>query len=228
MFYRVKSNNGFFSDEEGNISGFGNITIRYHRKCYQNYTSTRNVSFRQFRENEPSEGMSAEEPIVRTRKSTVASDKTKCIFCNCVKRKCDNTLYNLSLELAQTICEIVSKINDCDLSTNVLQQDLIALEAKNHRNCLSAHKRRADRTDKQTESRPKPLDPYVEAFRELMNETDDDIRMGKAYEIQYEKCLKTFGITSYRNEKLKKRLTNCDFGGKLTFHKRQQELISQS
>ena len=113
------------------------------------------------------------------------------------------------------------------------QQDLIALEAKYHRNCLSAHKRRADRTDKQTESRPKPLDPYVEAFREVMNETEDDIRMGKAYEIttlriQYEKYLKTFGITSYRNEKLKKRLTNY-FGGKLIFHKptgaNQSELV---
>ena len=120
VFYRVKSNNGFVSDKEGNISGFGNITIRYHRKCYQNYTSTRNVSFRQFRENEPSEGTSAEEPIVRTRKSTVAFDKTKCIFCDCVKRKGDNTLYNVStLELAQTICEIASKIKDYDLSTKV-------------------------------------------------------------------------------------------------------------
>ena len=105
-------------------------------------------------------------------------------FFDCLKRKGDNTLYNVStLELAQTICEIASKISDYDLSTKVLQQDLIALEAKYHRNCLSAHKRRADRTDKQAESRPKPLDPYVEAFRELMNEAEDDIRMGKAYEI---------------------------------------------
>ena len=66
-----------------------------------------------------------------------------------------------------------------------------------------------------------------------MNETEDDRRMGKAYEItalriQYEKYLKTFGITSNRNEKLKKRLTNY-FGGKLTFHKpteaNQSELV---
>ena len=28
VFYKVKLNNGFVSDEEGNISGFSNITIR--------------------------------------------------------------------------------------------------------------------------------------------------------------------------------------------------------
>ena len=49
-------------------------------------------------------------------------------FFDCLKRKGDNTLYNVStLELAQTICEIASKINDYDLSTKVPQQDLIAL-----------------------------------------------------------------------------------------------------
>ena len=48
-------------------------------------------------------------------------------------------MYNVStLELAQTICEIRSKIKDYDLSTKVLQQDLIAVEAKYHRNCLRA------------------------------------------------------------------------------------------
>ena len=44
VFYKVKSNKGFVSDEEGNISGFNNITIRYHRKCYQNYTSAKKTS----------------------------------------------------------------------------------------------------------------------------------------------------------------------------------------
>ena len=129
VFYQVKVKNGFVTDEEGNISGFSNITIQYHRKCYQNYTSTRNVSFRLFGENEPSKELSEKEPSVRTRTSTVAFDKTKCIFCDCVKRKGDSTLVNVSSpEVEQTIRDIASKINDYDLSTKVLQQDLIALD----------------------------------------------------------------------------------------------------
>ena len=141
-----------------------------------------------------------------------------------MKRKGDSTLVNVSsLEVEQTIRDIASKINEYDLSTTVLQQDLIALEAEYHKNCLSANKRRADRTDKQTESEPKPIDPYAEAFKELVQVVEDDIRKGKAFEMtslrtQYETFLQSFDITSYIVEKLKKRLMKY-FGGKLTFHK---------
>ena len=232
VFYKVKSNNGFVSDEEGNISWFSNITIRYNRKCYQNYTSARNVSFRSFRENEPSKDVPAKEPSVRTRTKTIAFDKTKCIFCDCVKKKGNSTLFNVStLELVQTIRDIASKVNDYDLSTKVLHQDLIALEAKYHKNCLSANKRRADRTDAQAESGSKQVDPYAEAFRELMQEIEADLRMGKAFKMtslrtQYETFLKTFGIDSYRGEKLKKCLINY-FGGELTFHRPMNPNLSE-
>ena len=74
VFYQVKANNGFATNEEGNISGFSNITIQYHRKCYQNYTGTKKVSFKLFGEKEPSKELSEKEHSVRTRTSTVAFD----------------------------------------------------------------------------------------------------------------------------------------------------------
>ena len=149
-----------------------------------------------------------------------------------MKKKGNSTLFNVStLELVQTIRDIASKVNDYDLSTKVLHQDLIALEAKYHKNCLSANKRRADRTDAQAESGSKQVDPYAEAFRELMQEIEADLRMGKSFEMtslrtQYETFLKTFGIDSYRGEKLKKRLINY-FGGELTFHRPMNPNLSE-
>lgn len=219
-------------DDEGNICGFIDIPIRYHCKCYQNYTSTRNVSFRLFKEDEPSTDLSAKESSVRT--SNIAFDKTKCVFCDCGKKKGDASLVNVcSPEVQQTIYDVASQVNDYNLSTKVLNQDLIALEAKYHTNCLSAYKRRADRAEKQTDSGPKPVDPYAEAFKELLQVIEEDIRMGKAFEmtalcVQFETFLQKFSTASYRGETLKKCLINY-FRDKLTFHKptgaNQSELV---
>ena len=138
--------------------------------------------------------------------------------------------------MQQTICDIASKISDYDLSTKVLNQDLIAVETKYHRYCLSVYKRRADRIEKGTEQEPKPVDPYAEAFTELLQVIEEDIRMGKAFEmsalvLKFETFLQKFGIASYRGEKLKKRLLNS-FKGKLTFHqpaeRNQSELVYSS
>ena len=234
IFDRVKSNNGFKSDDEGNIIGFSDILVRYHRKCYQNYTNCRNLSFRLLGEDGPSKEVSDEDSGVRTRTSTKAFDSSKCIFCDLVKKKGDACLVNVcSSDVQHTIFDIVSKINDYDLSTKVLHQDLIAVEAKYHRNCLSVYKRRADRTKKELAPEYKPVDPYAEAFTEFIKVIEGDLRIGKAFEmtallIQFETYLQKFGIASYRGEKLKKRLSNY-FKGKLTFHKpagrNQSELV---
>ena len=87
IFYRVKSNNGFKSDDEGNITGFSDILVRYHRKCYQNYTNCRNLSFRLLGEDGPTKEVSDKDSGVKTRISTKAFDSSKCIFCDLVKRK---------------------------------------------------------------------------------------------------------------------------------------------
>ena len=224
VFYQVKTNGGFKSDDEGNICGFSDISVRYHRKCYQNYTNSRNLSFRVFGEDDSSPHVSAEESGVRTRTSTISFDSSKCIFCDCIKKKGDACLVNVcSSEVQQTICDIVSKINDYALSTKVLHQDLTAIEAKYHRNCLSVYKRRADRVQKDTGQESKTVDPYTESFTELLKVIEGDIKMDKAFEmktllVQYETFLQKFGIASYRAEKLKKRLSNY-FKDKLTFHK---------
>ena len=49
-------------------------------------------------------------------------------FCDCAKRKCDVELRNISTPRAQQT-----------IRTKVLEQDLIALEAKLHDNCLSTY-----------------------------------------------------------------------------------------
>ena len=120
-----------------------------------------------------------------------------------------------------------------DRSTKVLHQDLIAVEAKYHRNCLSVYKRRADRAKKELAPEYKPVDPYAEAFTEFIKVIEGDLRIGKAFEmtallVQFKTYLQKFGIASYRGEKLKKRLSKY-FKGKLTFQKpagrNQSELV---
>ena len=127
----------------------------------------------------------------------------------------------------------MSKINDYDLSTKVLHQDLIAVEAKYHRNCLSVYKRRADRVKKELAPESKPVDTYAEVFTEFIKAIEGDLRIGEAFEmtallIQFETYLQKVGIASYNGEKLKKRLS-IYFEGKLTFHKpagrNQSELV---
>ena len=87
IFYRVKFNSGFKRYDEGKIIGFSDILVRYHRKCYQNYTDCRNLSFRLLGEDGPSKEESDEDSGVRTRTCTKPFDSSKCIFCDLVKRK---------------------------------------------------------------------------------------------------------------------------------------------
>ena len=127
-----------------------------------------------FGKDEPSQDVSADESGVRTRTSTIAFDSSNCIFCDCVKKKNDAFLVNVcTLKVQQTIFDIVFKIwSFHGLSTKVLHQDRIAIEAKYHRNCLGVYKRRADRAENKTGSEPKQVDPYAEAFTELLQDIE--------------------------------------------------------
>ena len=118
--------------------------MNYHRKCYQNYSSKKTISLELFKEEEPSkdeplQDESAAVQCIRTRKSAVPLDKTKCIFCDCVKRNGDVELRNISTPRAQQT-----------IQTKKLEQNLIALETKFHDNCLSTYIRKAERVRKKT------------------------------------------------------------------------------
>ena len=59
--------------------------MNYRRKCYQNYTNKKTISLKLFKEEEPSKDVSLQDERtavqgIRTRKSAVPFDKTKCIF----------------------------------------------------------------------------------------------------------------------------------------------------
>ena len=154
-----------------------------------------------------------------------------------MKRKGDVDLRNISTRRAQqTIRDLALNLEDYDLQTKVLEQDLIALEAKYHDNCLSTYIQKAERMKKQSDSDPKPVDPYTEAFKELLQVIEEEFREGKAFEmtalrLQYETFLQKYGIASYRGEKLKRRLMKY-FKGKVTFHKpgsaKKSELVYSS
>ena len=88
--------------------------------------------------------------MYKNKKNTVPFEKTKFIFCDCVKRKGDVELRTISTPRAQQT-----------IRTKVLEQDLIDLEAKFYDNYLSTYIRKAERVKKQSDSEPRPVDPFI-------------------------------------------------------------------
>ena len=71
------------------------------------------------------------------RTHTYQFDKSKCLFCNCIRKNNDTKLINVSCpEIQDTIVDIARALENHELFTKVLGTDLIAAEAKYHKNCF--------------------------------------------------------------------------------------------
>ena len=115
-------------------------------------------------------------------------------------------------------------------------QDLIALKAKYHKNCLSRYFLKVKGPQDTSENIQYV---YGEAFNHLMDVIDDDFNQGAAFGTtvlleKYKRHLNELGMTDtthYRTEKLKKRLINF-YGNKIVFHsgsyKCEPELVYSS
>ena len=65
-------------DEEGFLK-----PVKYHRICYQNYTSKNNQSYRQNIDLNQSDSTDTHDYL--TRSGAVPMDASKCLFCSCLK-----------------------------------------------------------------------------------------------------------------------------------------------
>ena len=205
--------------------------VLYHRKCYQSYTSKENISRRKRPlddDNSPQPGSSCDSRQFDervTRKSVQPYSSNKCIFCNCGKKRGDSKLYQVrTTDIWEKIEKAAEVVNDAELLIKVQNQDLIALDAKYHKNCLAVILMKADCQEKN------PLidddsDIFTSSFQKLIDDVDQPMKEGKAYELTellevYRNYLTEGGYqnsSSYRSEKLKKRLQN-HYGNALTFH----------
>ena len=119
-------NDGFVGEDEFTIN------VSHHRQCYQ--LCPMSYSHGQT-ETQGDELETGGESHLLTQSRTVVFDITKCIFCNCHKYKGDAALYTVSLEDCENkIQNVAENLNDKNVLVKVQGQDLIALEAKYHKN----------------------------------------------------------------------------------------------
>ena len=75
--------------------------------------------------------------MITTGSKTYQFGKSKCLFCNCIRKNNDIKLINVSSQNIQdTTVDIARALENHELLTKVLGIDLIAAEAKYHKNCL--------------------------------------------------------------------------------------------
>lgn len=156
-------NDGFVGEDEFTIN------VSYHRQCYQ--LCTRSYSRGQT-ETEGAEPETGGESHPLTRSRTVAIDITKCIFCNCYKYKGDAALYTVSSEDCENKTQhLAESLKDENVLVKVQGQDLIALEAKYHKNCLGRYFLKVKGPQDTSENIQYV---YGEAFNHLIDEINDD------------------------------------------------------
>ena len=110
------------------------IPVKYHRICYQNYTSKHNQFYRQGIDF--GQGCNTEIHDYLTRSEAERMDVSKCFFCGCLKKHGDRSLVQIRTFSEQgKIKNAAKELGDHGLLTKVLCNDLIALEVKYHKNC---------------------------------------------------------------------------------------------
>ena len=206
-------------DEEGFLK-----PVKYHRICYQNYTSKNNQSYRQNIDLNQSDSTDTHDYL--TRSGAVPMDASKCLFCSCLKKRGDRNLVQIStFHIQDTIRNAAKELEDQNLLAKVLGNYLIALEAKYHKNCLAEILTKAKRKATKPEAAETETSLFDKGFRSLISETEDDFFQGAAFTTsfllsKYKMQLKDLGYCDYQShrfERLKKRLQD-HFQDKMVIH----------
>ena len=130
-------------------------------------------------------------------------------------------------------------LGDEQLHTKIQGTDLIAKEAKYHKNCLGNALNKAERKAPSGTGSPLELDMFSQAFQMILDDISPKLQAGVAFEMselitKFRNRLSECGCSNpeaYRSEKLKSRLQK-HFGSKITFHIRsaanKSELVYNS
>ena len=131
-----------------------------------------------------------------------------------------------SPKIQDTILDIARALENHKLLTKVLGIDLIAAETKYHKNCLGNLFTKSSRKHMASVERSNQSDYVFEkAFSILVNEINDDLMNGVAFEMSHvlgmyrvkSHSLGYVNANKYKTEKLKSRLQK-HFGKSITFH----------
>ena len=189
------------------------LDVVWHGKCFQSYTSKRNLSFIK------------PLPFAESQERHVAVDWSVCLFCQQKKSKGTTKLMNVStFDLCKAI-EEAARRSDESMLLKISGVDLIAVEAKYHKHCRSQYVSKSNlmfadfRVDGEE-------DVYTQAFQKLRQDIKPQLESGVALDKKTlldsnQEILQHLGCNtakSYKSERLKRRLQQS-FQEEIVFQK---------
>ena len=120
------------------VENLNALNVVWHGKCFQSYTSKRNLSFIKPFPSAESKDIHVDRPSSRSQVSSV--DWSLCLFCQQKKAKGTTKLMNVStFDSCKAIEEAARARSDQVMLLKILGVDLIAAEAKYHKQCRSQY-----------------------------------------------------------------------------------------
>ena len=214
------------------------INVKWHKSCYASYTSVRNLCRTEC--GITNEDMPGPLSFPQTRKSHTLTNWLLCVFCQQAKCKWEReTSQVLTTQVYDTLMKAAQHRKDEMMLQRIFGEDLIALEAKYHRNCYKKYTSVASCS--QTDEMEETLQ-YNKAFNNVLDEIEDKLfRQQRAFEMAtllelYQAQLIQQGMSEekacqYKVQNLKKRLVSR-YDDQIAFYsqkeKNKSELMSSS
>ena len=105
------------------------ILVKYHRICYQNYTSKHNQSYRQGIDFD--QDCSTDTHDYLTRSGTEPMDVSRCLFCGCLKKGGDHRLVQIfTFPVQERIKNATKELGDHSLLAKVFRNDWITCRSQ--------------------------------------------------------------------------------------------------
>ena len=214
-----------YSRLSGEVDDLAKRDEYWHSSCYSSNTSEQNIRYAtaaHHHTEEEVQGGKGKEVQSRTSRSSVnPTDWSKCLFCRNKTHKKVAAMYNVcTFEASERIRKAAEVKGDeqmlhCLLSVN---NDLIAAEAKYHKDCLSSY---VSKSNLKHQGFDDGMSVHEAAFKELAQSIGHCILEGRAYDmssllLKYQDILKERGVdgASYTKHRLKERLKRyfgCEF-----------------
>lgn len=172
------------------LERLSDFQVVWHGKCFQSYTSKRNLSFvRSMSSSSPStsEPNEMNESTERrmSRSKVCQTDWNLCMFCQKKKHRGIKEMCQVcTLDACKTIQNAADLRGDEEMLIRIKDIDLIAAEAKYHKSCHSQYVSKTNlkhQLFKEVSMQDESL--YSKAFQTLAGEIEGGITRGEAYDM---------------------------------------------
>ncbi len=149
--------------------------VRYHRKCFQTYTSRTNMVHVKSPDKTEHTDDKENSPLRLTRSQASVTDWSKCIICQ--KRRDGTTVHTVHTEAREdSIRNAALARQDQETLLRITGKSLVEQKANYHNSCIASYTSKSNLSKRKSDE-----DQYNIAFNKLMAEIDNDLFVcGKA------------------------------------------------